>query len=114
MSLNRTEIYIIKTERIGNKLWVKVVFDNGQFWIPALWEQGYIAYAVAKCEEEKYPKLPWSAKIQPRDYIVACLNAKNDKELIELTEKYKLDKYKTGEIRDSFLRLLKMTERNNK
>ena len=114
MNFNRIEIDVIKIEPIGDKIWVKVYFNNGTEWIPALWEQGYIAYAVAKCEEEKYPNLPWSAKIQPRDYIVACLNAKNDKELIELTEKYKLDKYKTGEIRDSFLRLLKMTERNNK
>jgi len=113
MSLNRIEINVIKIEKVGNKLWAKVYFDSGQYWIPALWEQGYIAYAVAKCEEEKYPNLPWDAKIKPAEYIAKCLKAENENELIELTEEYGLDKYKNGEIRESFLKFLQMLKRKN-
>ena len=106
MSFNRIEISKIKIEPIGGKLWVKVYFNNGTEWIPALWEQGYIAYAVAKCEEKKYKNLPWDAKKKPRDYLIQCLNAKNDEEFKNITEEFELDYDKNGLIRKSFLRLL--------
>jgi len=106
MSLNRIEISRIKIEPMGNKLWTKVYFDNGTEWVPALGEQGYIAYAVAKCEEIKYPNLPWDAKKRPRDYLIQCIDAKTNEEIIKITKEFQLKYDKKGRIRDSFLRLV--------
>ena len=106
MNLNRIEISNIKIEHMGDKLWAKVYFDNGTEWVPALWEQGYIAYAVAKCEEIKYKNLKWDAKNKPRDYLIQCLNAKSKEEIIEITKRFQLEYDKKGRIRDSFLRLV--------
>ena len=114
MNLNRIEISNIKIELIGNKLWARVYFDNGTEWIPALWEQGYIAYAVVKCEEKKYKSLKWDAKDKPRDYLIACINAKTEDEIIKITEKFELDYDKKGKIRDSFLRLLNVVQKKEK
>ena len=78
MNLNRIEISNIKIELIGNKLWAKVYFDNGTEWVPALWEQGYIAYAVVKCEEKKYKNLRVKACVvysyYNQDYIKELFN----------------------------------------
>jgi len=106
MNLNQIQIAKIKIEQIGNKFWVKVYFDNGTEWVPALWEQGYIAYAVAKCEEKKYTKLIWDAKLKPKNYLIKCLNAKSYEEIIKITEEFGLAYDKNGKIRESFLRLL--------
>lgn len=108
MNFNKIEISSIKIKPVGNKIWAIVCFDNGTEWVPALGEQGYIAYAVAKCEEKKYPKLPWSPKNKPRDYLIQCINAKTDEEIIKITKKFELVYDKEGKIRDSFIRLLKI------
>lgn len=104
--LNRIEISKIKIEPVGNKLWTKVYFNNGTEWVPALGEQGYIAYAVAKCEEMKYSNLPWDAKKKPRDYLIQCIDAKTDEEIIKITKEFQLKYDKKGRIRDSFSRLV--------
>jgi len=106
MKLNRIEISKIKIEPIGNKMWTKVYFDNGTEWVPALGEQGYIAYAVAKCEEMKYSNLPWDPRKKPRNYLIQCIDAKTDEEIVKITKKFQLKYDKKGRIRDSFSRLM--------
>ncbi|GAH07697.1 unnamed protein product [marine sediment metagenome] len=113
MNFNRIEISKIKIKPMGNKIWAIVYFDNGTEWVPALAEQGYIAYAVAKCEEKKYPNLPWDAKKKPRDYLIQCINANSDEEIIKITEQFELAYDKEGKIRDSFLRLLNILKGNS-
>lgn len=113
MKLNRIEICKIKIEPVGNKLWTKVYFDNGTEWVPALGEQGYIAYAVAKCEEMKYSNLPWDPKKKPRDYLIQCINAESDGQIIKITEEFQLKYDKKGRIRDSFSRLEDIIRKDN-
>jgi len=112
MNLNKREIHIIKIEPIGNKLWTKVYFNDGTHWIPALWEQGYIAYAVARCEEKKYKNLEWDAKDKPRDYLIQCIKAKSEKKIIEISKKFGLEYDTTGKTRESFIRLLEVIKRS--
>ena len=109
--MNRIEICKIKIESVGNKIWTKVYFDNGTEWVPALGEQGYIAYAVAKCEEVKYPNLPWDPKNKPRDYLIKCIKAKSGEEIIKITGEFKLKYDQKGRIRDSYYRLVNIIKK---
>jgi len=111
-SPNKLIVSNMKIAPIGNKLWAIVYFDNGQFWIPALSEQGYIAYLVAECEKIKYPNLPWDAKDKPRNYLIECIKAKNNDEIIKITKNFDLEYHKTGETRESFMRILNIIKRN--
>jgi len=61
---------------------------------------------VAKCEEMKYSNLPWDPKKKPRDYLIRCIDAKTDKEIIKITKEFQLKYDKKGRIRDSFFRLV--------
>jgi hypothetical protein len=106
MSHNSIKIAAIKKETIGDKVWVKVYFDNGTEWIPALWEQGYLAMLVAQCEEKKYPNLPYDAKDMPRQFLSLAINLMTNDEFIILAEKFKLKFNTDGSVRESFLRLL--------
>ena len=59
----------IINEQTGDKIWTHVYFDNGTVWIPALWEQGFIAQQVVRCERMKYKNLPWDAADKTSDFI---------------------------------------------
>lgn len=64
-------------ENIGGKLWTSVYFENGTIWMPALWEQGFIAQQVVLCERIKYPNLPWDAAKMTIDFITKAMAGQN-------------------------------------
>ena len=54
---NRIIIEKIEIEKLKDKFWVVVYFNNGTIWIPALIEQALLAQKVARCEKIKYKSL---------------------------------------------------------
>jgi len=50
-----TNAFIKEGIQIEEKYWVKVIFNNGTYWIPKLKEQAEIARKVCECEDVKYP-----------------------------------------------------------
>lgn len=64
-----SKIERVVNETTGEKLWSHVYFDNGTIWVPALWEQGFIAQQVVRCERTKYPFLKWDAADKTSDFI---------------------------------------------
>ena len=78
MKLANSYIIKIANERgYGEKFWTHVYFDNGTVWIPALWEQGYVAQQVVVCERIKYPNLPWDAADKTIKFISAAMQGQN-------------------------------------
>ena len=66
-----------RNEKIGNKFWTSVYFNNGTIWVPALWEQAFIAQQVVVCERIKYPNLSWDAASMPIEFITKAMNGQN-------------------------------------
>ena len=64
-----SKIHKVVNETTGGKLWTHVYFDNGTIWVPALWEQGFIAQQVVVCEREKYRFLKWDPADKTLDFI---------------------------------------------
>lgn len=71
MRLSNYIVKVINERGYGEKLWTHVYFDNGTIWVPALWEQGFIAQQVVSCERTKYPNLKWD----PADKTIAFISA---------------------------------------
>lgn len=44
----------VKLENIGDKQWVRVYFDNGTIWVPALHDLWRILYLIGVAEDRKY------------------------------------------------------------
>jgi len=49
-----SQIKSIVKEPMGDKDWVKVTFENGTIWIPALEDLAVIAQKIGLCEDERY------------------------------------------------------------
>ena len=84
--------HIIK-ERMGDKDWVKVVFDNGMIWIPKLSELAIIAHKIGLCEDEKYnfPRNNVKGAEMVYEYIRDAVLLGSDPETINsLNRKYKI------------------------
>lgn len=77
MKLSNFIIKIVNEKNSGGKFWTHVYFDNGTMWVPALWEQGYIAQQVVNCERAKYPDLPWDAADKTIRFISAAMEGEN-------------------------------------
>jgi len=76
----------IINEKLGDKFWTHVYFDNGTLWIPALWEQGFIAQRVVLCERTKYPFLRWDAAEKTIHFIERAMRGENVEMLCNLPE----------------------------
>jgi len=71
-------IYVekISIEKIGDKLWVLVRFNNNTIWIPALMEQALIAQYVVNCEKAKYPNVSDPARM-PKEFLSRAIKGEN-------------------------------------
>ncbi len=98
-------IKIVNERGYGDKTWTHVYFDNGTVWIPALWEQGYIAQQVVSCERTKYPNLQWDAADKTTDFITKAAYGQN---IEGLCYEYELT------TQASFKRLRQVVERSKK
>jgi len=67
----------VTNEKLEEKFWTHVYFDNGTLWIPALWEQGFIGQQVVLCERIKYPGLKWDPADMPKEFIRRAMNGEN-------------------------------------
>lgn len=52
----RIKVTDISLERIGDKYWVRVYFNNGTNWVPKITECAKIFSGIGKAETKKYPK----------------------------------------------------------
>ena len=78
MKLNNSYIArIVNEQGYGGKFWTHVYFDNGTIWVPALWEQGYLAQQVVICERIKYPELAWDPGAMPIEFITRAMAGEN-------------------------------------
>jgi hypothetical protein len=94
----------ITKEPIGDKQWVKVVFDNGTYWIPKLEDIAVIASLIGECEDEKYgfPRNNVKGAEMVYEYIYDVFLLGSAPETIrELNRKYKLPDGKNA-IRQNF------------
>ena len=80
--INRIEI-----EKLNDKFWLVVYFENGTRWIPALVEQGIIAQKIALCEKIKYTNLKWGAEKMPTQFIIRAIKGE---EVCALAYEFKL------------------------
>ena len=88
-----SQIKSIVKEPMGDKDWVKVTFENGTIWIPALEDIAVIAYLIGFCEDEKYgfPRNNVKGAEMVSDYLRDVILLGMDPETLKmLREKYKL------------------------
>ncbi len=55
--------------------WVKIVFNNGTSWTPAIQHLGYLLYAIGLCEDHKYPHGKGRKLLQ--EFCEECFNGDN-------------------------------------
>jgi len=53
--MSLTRIVSIDVEPIGDKQWVKVIFEGHQTWIPKIQDVVEIIRGICHCEDIKYP-----------------------------------------------------------
>lgn len=74
---NKRFIEEIKIEKVGEKLWTLVRFNDGKIWIPALIEQGILAQDVANCELTKYGNSIRNPKRMPGEFLIRAIKGEN-------------------------------------
>jgi hypothetical protein len=86
--MDSIKIREIIVEKMGDKNWVVVYFDNGTKWVPALIEQAIIAQLVVECERMKYGHgLARDAMIMPLEFLTQAIQGAN---IRALSKEYKL------------------------
>jgi hypothetical protein len=59
----------ITIEKIDDKFWAVVYFNDNTKWVPALIEQALLAQKVAQCERMKYLNLRWDPALLPMEFL---------------------------------------------
>ena len=83
----------ISIEPMSDKEWVKVLFDNGNYWIPKLSELALIASKLGTCEDRKYnwPKNDVKGAQMVAEYLKeAIMNCYQEKNIKLLNDKFQI------------------------
>ena len=62
--------------------WVKVTFENGTEWLPALIDLGKILNGIGKCEDKKYPHGEGRHFAKP--FYEQCIETKNPDDIEDI------------------------------
>jgi hypothetical protein len=84
----------ISIEPMGDKEWVKVLFDNGNYWIPKLEEIALIASKIGICEDRKYD-WPKNTHIKGAEMVAdyvkeAIISCYQEKDIKLLNDKFQI------------------------
>jgi len=85
----------VELVQFPNKQWVKVIFTNGQEWIPKLEDIGIIANKIGICEDRKYnfPQNDVKGAELVAEYLVECIrNGYTDNDIHLLNQKFQIPK----------------------
>jgi len=72
VSETRIKVTDIALEKLGDKFWVKVYFDDGTNWVPKLTEVAKVFSGLGKAETAKYPK--GKGWLMVKEFMDECWN----------------------------------------
>jgi len=69
-----------------NGYWVRVTFENGTEWLPALVDLGKILNYIGKCEDRKYPH--GEGRNYTKRFITESIESKDSEEIKRIYNEY--------------------------